>query len=130
MIRSILNKLALLLLGLPVLCAACAPNALPPELVTVIDRAVDKVTAEGVLEKFTSNVSGQAIEPGIEAYGGILYVGGARLKGVSVQLGLTSEGSGVGEPRVPANPSNSRIPTLVDEVNKFKSVPASQPATQ
>lgn len=114
-----LRKLLWLLFGGVVATAGCgAPNAMPREMVQVVDRVTAIVEQQGVLSGFTSDVHGQVINPGIKVYAGILYVAGTNLEGVSGQVGLRSEGTGSGEVNKVAVEDKSHIPSAMDEVKK------------
>jgi len=51
---------------------------------------------QAVLTTFLAEARGQAIEPGVEAYSGLLLVSGVRATGMSGQFGLEGSGHGTG----------------------------------
>lgn len=79
-------------------CNALQPNGFPREMGEAAKAIVGTAATQAVFEQIAANVDGQAIEPGMEAYGGVIYFGGAKLRGFSGQIGLRAQGKGRGTP--------------------------------
>lgn len=100
--NRILSWILAVALALPTSCTALVgcntvPTAMPREFATAAEQIATGITDQGILQKYTANLQGQVIEPGMETYAGVLYLAGAKLKGFSGQVGLAGEGVGNGE---------------------------------
>jgi hypothetical protein len=107
-------------LGLATGCDDLRPkvDAFPQDFQGLVKGAVDKVTDQGVLDTFVSNVEGDVINPGIEAYGGLLAVSGVYIRGMDGRVRLMSQGTGTQLPTAYRETLLSMLadPTVTDEM--------------
>lgn len=82
-------------------CNALQPNAFPKEIGQAARTFVDSAANQAVWSNLTAHVRGQAIEPGLQGYAGVLYIFGGKITGFSGQLGFEGEGTGRGTPTTP-----------------------------
>jgi len=83
------------------------PSGFPKELSQVTQMIVQKVSDEGTLEKWASNIEGNVFNPGVEAY--VCVSSGVRLAGVHGEIDLSAGGDST---RLPAGVREALIAQL------------------
>lgn len=94
----------------------CAAPALPKEFGQAAKATVVSLTDQASWQSMAASVDGQVIEPGVEAYAGILYVVGGKLKGVSGHVGISGQGVGTG---VTTDEARAKILSLIENDPAF-----------
>lgn len=108
LVRSVeLLGIAYLLGAMGCLGGCQLPSAFPKELAQATQMIVQKVSDEGTLEKWASNVEGNVFNPGVEAY--VCVSSGVRLAGVQGEIDLTAGGDST---RLPAGVREALIAQL------------------
>lgn len=120
---KIVKWLYWLITGGVVLTGCGAPNALPREFVNVLDKTVDTMREQGVLKEFIADADAEIIEPGFEGGVAVVYKAYGKLTGTAGHIGIRSKGEGRGTPTSqPIVPSDSKIPSVMDEAKKIGDV--------
>lgn len=83
--------------GLSTLTGCNGIASMPSEMGDGMRSMMVSMSSQAVWEQLQTQMDGDVIDPGMEVYGGVLYVGGARLKGVSGGISAAAVGHGTGE---------------------------------
>lgn len=96
--RGRARALGLLLAAGTATLAGCesGPSGMPREFAATLQQVATSMSDQAVWDRIIGGVAGQAIEPGIEGYAGVLYVAGGKITGFSGQVDLRGEGRGSG----------------------------------
>ncbi len=82
---------------LSLLLGGCAaPQAMPAEFALVAKQIGTSISDQAVYDRTLARIDGQVIDPGLEAYAGMLYIAGAKIRGASGQVKLEGDGAGSG----------------------------------
>ena len=112
----------------------CTPTGMPREFGEAGKALIVSLTDQAAWQTIIGRLEGQAIEPGIEGYAGVLYVAGGKLRGFSGQVGISGTGTGTGQPSaealakirdlIRADPTLlDGVKTIIDEVRPAPPIP-------
>lgn len=118
-------------------CTAMQPTAFTKEFSDSARMVATSISDQAVWDRVLARLNGQVIDPGVEAYAGILYVAGGKVRGVSGQVSIEGDGTGSGQlsPEARAvivelgrNPDLAKV--LAERMAMWKAEqPASAPST-